>query len=113
MLSRIMNFGTLEPRMFPRCPQGAPKGRTSHPDSVFSVDFDGIFDARIDEFSRQFKITKKLTSGKDFNGNRARPRMADLEDIVEKPLLFVQFSIFAHRLPREQFQVCVFKMSSK
>ena len=29
--------------------------------------------------------------------------MADLEDIVEKPMLFVQFSIFAHRLPREQF----------
>ena len=29
--------------------------------------------------------------------------MADLEDIGENPMLVVQFSIFAHRLPREQF----------
>ena len=31
LTSRIINFGTLDPRMFPRCPQGAPKGRTTNP----------------------------------------------------------------------------------
>ena len=117
LTSRIINFGTLDPRMFPKCPQGAPKGRTTGPGPILRVDFEVIFDARIDQISRQFKITKKLTSGRGFwwtliSSQDGQPRFG-----LAKPMLFVQFSFFDHRLPREQFSGMhvqnELKMSSK
>ena len=101
--SRSINFETLDPRRSPRCPLGVPRARITPPDQVFRVDFEVIFDARIDQISRQFKITKKLTSGRGFEWQLSSFQDGQPRFALAKPMFFVHFSFFAHRLPREQF----------
>ena len=101
-ISKIINFETLDPRRSPRCPQGLPKNGMNDLYPLFRVEFELIFDARIDQTSSQIRIIEKLASERGFwwqltSFQDCQPRFG-----LAKPMVFVQFSFFAHRLPRDQ-----------
>ena len=100
---RIVNFVTLDPRRSPRCLQGAPKSRMDDPCPIVRVDFEVIFDARIDQISSQFKITKKLTSERGFWWKLSSLQDGQPWKNIEKQIENWRFSIFDSSASREQF----------
>ena len=47
----------------PGGPQGVPKGRLARLSPLFRDDFEVVFDEKIDQISRRFFISKKVSSG--------------------------------------------------